>query len=267
MPNNSSKTSPLIIGHRGASAVAPENTLAALTRALDDGAAGLELDVRLASDGVPVVIHDANLRRTGLCPGTVATMTSGDLQKVDVGTWFNHLHPEFAQDEYGTQTIPTLAQVFVLFNQRPKPPEVVYVELKTDQDEATYVDLARAVTQLIKDHLMTSRAVVVSFNLKAVAQIKLIDSSITTGALFEPRRNPVKLIRRHPLITAALECGAEQVLWHRLIATRGLVELAAENNLRSVVWTVDDPKWLRRRAAFGIHAVITNKPAEMLASL
>lgn len=63
LPQAIAKTKPLIIGHRGASELAPENTLAAFKRALTDGAAGVELDVRLASDGVPVVIHDANLRR------------------------------------------------------------------------------------------------------------------------------------------------------------------------------------------------------------
>jgi glycerophosphoryl diester phosphodiesterase len=113
---------------------------------------------------------------------------------------------------------------------------------------------------------MITRVVVVSFNLKAVAHIKQIDPAITTGALFEPRRNPVELIRRRPLVTAALAYGADEILLHRLIVSRRLVDLAAENNLRPVVWTVDDPKWLRRRAEFGIHAVITNKPAEMLAS-
>jgi glycerophosphoryl diester phosphodiesterase len=267
LPQTISKTPPLIIGHRGASAVAPENTLAAVTRALDEGSAGVEFDVRLASDGVPVVIHDASLRRTGLCEGTVATMTSTELQQVDVGSWFNQTHSKLAQDEYSSQRLPTLDQVLDLLNQHPNRPAAIYVEMKTDQAEESYVDLAQAVAQLVRHHRMQSRVVVVSFNLKAVAQIKLIDSSLTTGALFEPRRNPVKLIRGHPLITATLACGADQILLHRLIATRRLADLAAENNLRSVVWTVDDPKWLRRRAEYGIHAVITNNPAEMLASL
>lgn len=175
-------------------------------------------------------------------------------------------HSKLARDEYGSQSIPTLDQVFDLLNQHPNRPEAIYVEMKTDQAAESYVELAQAVAQLIRHHRMHSRVVVVSFNLKAVAQIKLIDSSVITGALFEPRRNAMKLIRGHPLITATLACGADQILLHRLIATRRMVALAAENNLRPVVWTVDDPKWLQRRAEYGIHAVITNKPVEMLAS-
>ena len=95
----------------------------------------------------------------------------------------------------------------------------------------------------------------------------MIDPSIVTGALFEPRRNLVRTIRKHPMVTVALECGADQILLHRLIATRRLLDLAAENNLLPVVWTVDDPNWMRRRAGFGIHAVISNNPAEMRMTL
>jgi glycerophosphoryl diester phosphodiesterase len=247
--------------------VAPENTIVAFTKALEAGAAGVELDVRLSSDGVPIVIHDANLRRTGRREESVATMTAAELQQVEVGSWFNRTHPAFARDEYAAQTLPTLAQVFDLFSQRANLRKIIYIEMKTDQAEETYVDLARAVAQLIKAQQIGARVVVVSFNLKALANIKLIDSSIITGALFEPRRNPVELMRRHPLISAALACGADEILFHRLIATRKLIDLATENNLRSVVWTVDDPQWVRRKAESGIHAVITNKPTEMLAGM
>jgi glycerophosphoryl diester phosphodiesterase len=262
LPNQITQRSPLIIGHRGASALAPENTLAAFKRALDDGAAGVELDVRLAKDGVPVVIHDATLRRTGLREGVVASMTSGELGRTDVGSWFNRAHPPLAQAEYLRQSVPTLAQVFDLFKKRVG---VIYVEMKTEKADDTYVELAGSVAQLVDDQRLGSRVVIVSFNVNAIARIKEINPAIATGALFEPRRNTVKVLRKHPMITAALDCGAEQILLHRLIATQRLVALAAENDLRPVVWTVDEPKWLRRRTGFGIHAVITNDPALMAA--
>jgi glycerophosphoryl diester phosphodiesterase len=266
LPKRFSKSLPLIIGHRGASALAPENTLVAFGRALDDGAAGVELDVRLASDGIPVVIHDAILRRTGLREGVVARMTSRELRQIEVGRWFDRAYPQLAHAEHTQQLLPTLDQVFAFFKNHPARPGVIYVEMKTDKGEDTHTDLAGSVAQLVNDHSLRSRVVVVGFNLKAIAQIKTIDSSILTGALFEPRRNTLKIIRKHPMITAALECGADQILLHRLIATRRIVDLATESNLRSVVWTVDDPKWMRRAASFGIHAVITNDPAQMVAN-
>ena len=67
---------PLIIGHRGASAVAPENTLAAFREAVAVGADGIEFDVRLTRDGVPVVIHDRDLRRTGGLPHRIADVAT-----------------------------------------------------------------------------------------------------------------------------------------------------------------------------------------------
>ena len=264
MPNSISKTSPLIIGHRGASALTPENTLAAFTRAIDDGANGVELDVRLARDGVPVVIHDENLRRTALREGLVAETTSSELRRADAGSWFNRAHPRLARPEYSNEFVPTLDQVLAFFKRHPAKPAVIYVEMKTSHAENRYVDLSRSVVQLIRDHDLKSRVVVVSFNLRAVAQIKAIDPSIRTGALFEPRRNTVKTIRRHPIITAALDCGADEILLHRLMALRRLVEFSLQNHLQPVVWTVDDPKWARRAASLGIGAVITNNPAAMI---
>ena len=267
LPHAIAKTPPLIIGHRGAAALAPENTVVAFERALTDGAAGVELDVRLAGDGVPVVIHDATLRRTGLCEGLVAKMTSRELGQTDVGSWFNSSHPRLAEAEYNRQVVPTLAQVFELFSKRSNRSALIYVEMKTDKAEDTFVELAAAVVQLVNHRRIRSRVVVVSFNLKAIAQIKRIDLGIATGALFEPRRNPVKTIRKHPMITAALDCGADQILLHRLIATRRLVDLAAENDLLPVVWTVDDSKCIRRATSLGVHALITNNPGLIVASI
>lgn len=266
MPTPISKSSPLIIGHRGASAQAPENTLIAFRRALNDGAAGVELDVRLASDGVPVVIHDATLKRTGLVAGVVANMTSRELRQIDVGSWFNQAHPKLARAEHCRQLLPTLEQVFDFFKRQPSEP-VIYVELKTDKAEDTFADLAAAVADLVKAHEFGDRVVVVSFNLKALAHLKMIDASISTGALFGPRRGSVEIIHKQPMTTAALECAADQILLHRLIATRRIVDLATENNLRSVVWTVNDPKWKDRAASFGIHALISNDPSYLITSV
>jgi glycerophosphoryl diester phosphodiesterase len=79
---------PLIIAHRGASAVAPENTIAAFRRAIEVGADGVEFDVRLARDGVPVVIHDSTLERTAGLKRGVSDLTSEELSQIDVGSWF-----------------------------------------------------------------------------------------------------------------------------------------------------------------------------------
>jgi len=259
-----SERSPLIIAHRGASAIAPENTLAAFTKAFEGGADGLELDVRLASDGVPVVIHDSTLQRTALRAGIVGEMTSLELSQVGVGNWFNRAHPGLAQPEYSRQTIPTLAEVFSIL--KAQNGTITYVEMKLDKvvDTNELAGLPESVAQLIGNCGVRNRVVVVSFNLNALARIKHADPDIRTGALFEPRRSAAKIISRRRLITTALDYGANEILLHRLIATRRLAEMATEKGLRPVVWTVDDPKWLRRAGQMRIHALITNNPAAMM---
>ena len=97
---------PLIIGHRGSSALAPENTMAAFALALEEGADGVEFDVRLARDGVPVVIHDATLERTALRKGRPEDFDSARLQELDAGTWFNRRFPERARDDYSVRACP-----------------------------------------------------------------------------------------------------------------------------------------------------------------
>ena len=118
---------PLIIGHRGAAAVAPENTIISFERATADGADGIEFDVRLACDHAPVVIHDPTLRRTAFREGVIASLSSTELRKVNVGAWFNRRFPALASAEYEQATIPTLAEVLELFRESNA---TLYVEMK-----------------------------------------------------------------------------------------------------------------------------------------
>ena len=246
--------------------MAPENTLAAFALALESGADGVELDVRLSGDGVPVVIHDSNLRRTGLVEGIVSEMTSNELSRTRVGHWFNRAHPQLARDEYEREVIPTLDQVFNFFKTQNRTSDpVIYVEMKADKTREEDMDLPASVVQLINKNEFQNRVLVVSFNLKALSQIKQLDPSIRTGALFEPKRSAAGILSRNRLLAAAAECGAAEILLHRLMATRRLVGLAAHQNLRPVVWTVDDPKWMSRAVRIGIRALITNDPAAMTA--
>lgn len=254
------KKSPLIIGHRGASAVAPENTLASFARAFEDGAHGIEFDVRLARDGVPVVIHDASLRHTGLRKARVSKLTSNRLSQIDVGSWFNRSHRRLARLQFTRQTVPTLDEVFRLMAHQ-KPDRIAYVELKTVRKKALNALLVAAVVEFIKRHNLQDRMIVISFNLAVVAQVKGLDSSIRTGALFGPRQRATKSIRN--IISATLECGADQILLHHLIVNSRILDLARKGKLGTVIWTVDDRKWLKRAEKGEIDALMTNHPAKM----
>lgn len=253
--------SPLIIGHRGASAVAPENTLAAFARALDDGADGLEFDVRLARDGIPVCIHDATLKRTGLLNAKIATLSSNDLGEVDVGTWFNRRFPKRARPEYSRERVPTLDQVLRSTGQRSRR---LYVEMKCETGEAHA--LASAVAGLVRAHALIDRVVVESFALDAIRELKLIAPEIRAAALFE-RKLSRPLPSAHALVAQALECGADEVALQRSLVRPRIVEAARRARLDVLVWTADHPSWIRRAIDAGLCAVITNKPAQMRAAL
>ncbi|HXI61460.1 MAG TPA: glycerophosphodiester phosphodiesterase family protein [Pyrinomonadaceae bacterium] len=258
-----SHKSPLIIGHRGASAVAPENTLAAFARAFRDGADGVELDVRLARDGVPVVIHDATVPHTGLRKQRVARTSSDKLQQIDVGSWFNRAYRRLARLEYTRQTIPTLDDVFRLLANQPSKELIVYAELKAGRARKKNDELAAAVVELVDRHQLRYRVVVISFNLRTVARIKELDSSIRTGALFGPRQRAMKSTRQ--IVAAAIASRADEILLHHRIATKKIVAAAHGQKLATAVWTVDDQRWLARARSLDISAILTNHPAKMLA--
>lgn len=249
----------LVLGHRGASAVAPENTLVAFERAMTDGADGFEFDVQLARDGVPVVIHDATLKRTGLREGLIAELSSIELGKIDVGTWFNRRFPTRARAEYAQATVPTLAEVFDFFVESKA---LLYVEMKCAAPQSRA--LAESVAALIKKYGLYHRAAIESFTLEAIREIKRIDQELRTAALFEP-----KLARPFPSKRALVERAqlyeADEIALHRLLATPHAVNEAHRRGLKTVVWTVDHPSWIARAIKQDIHALITNEPARLCA--
>ncbi len=249
---------PLIIGHRGASALAPENTLAAFRLAIESGADGLEFDVQLSKDGIPVVIHDATLERTGRRPHAVAELTARELRETDVGTWFNLKRPKLARPEYSLETVPTLASVLELCGGFSGP---IYIELKVNVPD--YHALAAAVCEVIRDSPMLGRMIVKSFRLGAIPIVRHYLPQVQTAALFEPSIMTILRRRRH-MIAIAREFGAQQISLHHSLASRKLAALAAEARMPVTVWTADSPKWIKRCRRRGINALITNDPKRLL---
>jgi len=253
-------TRPLIIAHRGSSARAPENTIAAFQMAIQDGAEGIEFDVHLSKDGAPVVIHDDDLRRTGLRPERIADFTPSELATVDVGSWFNIKYPDLADSEFSAQTVPALVEVLDLlkdFN------GLIYIELKCDDKNC--VDLVAAVCEVIRDSPKLPKIIIKSFKLGAMPEVRHILPSVATAALFAPEVM-LYLRRREHIVALAREFGADQLSVHYSLITPRLCRLAAEAKMPLTVWTVDDPVWVMRRRNLGIRAVITNDPTRMLAA-
>ena len=250
---------PLILGHRGASAVAPENTLAAFSRAMSDGADGIEFDVRLSSDGVAVVIHDATLKRTGLLERSVSELTANELHEIDVGSWFANSTRNLRSSFVG-EKLPLLEQVYELFRGHNG---LLYVEMKCDRDEGAV--LAEEVVRLTRVSGLQERVVVESFDLSAIAAVKKIDPAIRTAALFEPKLSrPISSVRRLRMLNAALDVGADEIALHHSLTSARVIEKARREGLEIVVWTIADPAWIGFARSLDIKALIANDPALLL---
>ena len=250
---------PFILGHRGASALAPENTLAAFSRAISDGADGIEFDVRLSRDSVPVVIHDATLKRTGLIDHPVSNLTASELREVDVGSWFAQ-RTEKPNESFVGEKLPTLAHVFEFFSAHDG---LLYTEMKCEPNQGS--ELATEVVKLTREFGMLDRVVVESFDHSAIAAVKRIDAEIRTAALFEPKlTRPLSSIRRLRMVDAAIDVAADEIALHHTLAASRVIEKATQAGLEVVVWTVEDPIWINRARSLGIKALISNDPGSLI---
>jgi glycerophosphoryl diester phosphodiesterase len=250
------KRLPLIIGHRGACAHAPENTHASFDLAFIWKADGIEFDVRLARDGVPVVIHDSTLLRTVQIYGDVESHDSDVLAKFYVGEWFNEKNPDRAIEDFADERIPLLSEVLEKYGEHH-----LYVEMKCEEP-ARRAELARAVVGLIREHKLGERLVVKSFEHDALVEVKRLAPEIRTAALFG-RSWPRPFIPAAKIIAAAEACGADEISLHRSLLRKTTVEAARARGFEVVVWTVNSPFWLRRAAAMNLRAVITDDPNQL----
>lgn len=251
---------PLIIAHRGASAYAPENTLAAFQAAIDAGSDGVEFDVQLSRDGVPVVIHDETLKRTCGLDKNVADLTASELSRVDAGSWFNKKFPKNAKPAFADETIPTLSQVLKLYEPTEGP---IYVELKAN--DAIFAELATRVCDIVEALPVLPRVIVKSFKLAAIPVIRHRLPQVQTAALFAPQIMDYLRHKKY-MIALAREFGAHQLSLHRVLATKTLTSLAHDSGMPVTIWTADKPKWIERCRKRGIGAIITNDPTAMLAA-
>jgi len=247
---------PLIIAHRGDSSHAPENTLAAFRLALDKGADGVEFDVQLSKDGVPVVIHDFDLKRTAGRREAVAELTAKQLGKIDVGSWFARKNK--TGDDLSSQTVPTLVEVLDTLTDCRGP---IYIELKCR--DTGYDELAKAVCHVIRDSPQLSQMIVKSFKLAAIPAVRHALPEVRTAALFAPEIMNILRRKRH-IIALAREFSADQLSVHHSLATPKLTTLATDAQMPITIWTTDNPAWLTRCRKRNISALITNNPAKLL---
>lgn len=242
---------PLVFAHRGGSKIGPENTLLALARGMAAGADGFECDVRLAADGVPVLIHDATLDRTTGASGPVHAHTSAALAAIDATCRFDP--PEARWTVPAPEGLPTLAAALARF-----PAARVIIELKDDDPR-----LADAVAAAVGDADASARVCAGSFHQPVLDRLRRVAPGMTTSA--SRREAQWTLARswvRWPLPMSppyrAFQVPERAGRLH--VVTPGFVRRAHREHALVQVWTVDAPEDIRRLLALGVDGVISDRP-------
>jgi glycerophosphoryl diester phosphodiesterase len=214
-----------IYAHRGYSAAHPENTLAAVQGAIDLGVYGVELDIHLSSDGVPVVIHDQDLARTTNGTGAVASKTVANLATLDAGNG---------------QGVPTLDDVLTLANGRLH----FDIEIKGKNCE-------QAVLDVLSRHPQTNAAIS-SFDWDVLANVRALAPDIELWVLMDDVTDEA--------IDTAMSLGASTLAVDHLSVTATAMEKAAIAGLRVMAWTVNSQEEADRLRNLGVVSICTDDP-------
>ncbi len=231
---------PLILAHRGASALAPENTLAAFDLALKLGAPAIELDAKLTADRQVVVLHDQTLNRTTNGSGPVTQQPLAALRELDAGSWFSA--------DFRGERIPTLAEVFEAVGKKL----IINIELT---NYATPFDgLIQLVAALVNQHGLQEQILFSSFYPTNLVLAKRLLPTVPRGQLIL-EGNP-GWWQRGAASWMALEAE------HPASAdvTEKSVKRAHAKNRRVYTWTVNEPAELRRLRSMGVDGIFTDNP-------
>jgi glycerophosphoryl diester phosphodiesterase len=241
---------PLVFAHRGGCALGPENTLAAFDLGLQAGADGLELDVHLSADGVPVVHHDDLLDRTTSDSGPLAACTAAELARVDAGCRFT-LGDDFPFRNQGVG-IPSLREVL-----RRYPEVPIVIELKTVAPE-----LGEAVAREVRLADAVDRACVAGFGDRSVAAARqALPEMASSASRAEVRLAVIRGFARLPVRRARY--GGYQVPERngrvRIVSPR-FIRSAHNAGFKVHVWTVDEEPDMRRLLEWGVDGLISDRP-------
>ena len=223
----------MIIAHRGASADAPENTLAALELAINQGADWVEIDVQETRQGEVMVIHDSDLKKIGGSPLKVFEAPLSELQSVDIGSWMN---PSFSD-----QRVPTLQQVLALCKDRIN----IVIELKYYGQEKQFEE---RVVRLVETADMQDQIVVMSLSYPGVQKMKSIRPQWKVGLLSSVSMGDITRL------------NADFFAVNAKFASRKFIKRIHKQKRQVMVWTVNDPVSISAMISKGADGIITDYP-------
>ncbi|HIK26686.1 MAG: glycerophosphodiester phosphodiesterase family protein [Oscillatoriaceae bacterium SKW80] len=230
-----------IVAHRGFSALAPENTLAAFAAAIKWGADSLEFDIQLSSDGVPIVIHDVTLDRICGTPGLVKEKTLKELKTLDVGSWFDM--------QFSGERIPTLEEALAAAKTIKK---YIYFDVKPHCDwNDAVVDLF---VNILRNGKWENRCVISSFNEEFVERVRRIAPEFTFGYIVASAEAYQSQLEK----ASATGNSVMISLYKLLLENPSFIEISKSQGVDIVAWTVDNLEEARQLASMGVWRIITN---------
>jgi glycerophosphoryl diester phosphodiesterase len=232
---------PTIFAHRGSSAYAPENTLAAYKLAIDHQANGIELDVKLSADGQVIVMHDDTVDRTTNGTGRVKSLTLPELKKLDAGLKFSPL--------FKSEKIPTLAEVFDTIGRK------IFINVELTNYSSPIDDLPDKVISLVKKYGLETTVMLSSFNMIGLIRARNLLPKIPMGLLTFPGYADMtilsKLVRFGPLL--ALHPAQSDV-------SLNLIQTAHKAKCRIHTYIVNQPDLMQRLFSAGVDGIFTDDP-------
>ncbi|RAJ66422.1 glycerophosphoryl diester phosphodiesterase [Streptomyces sp. Amel2xB2] len=253
-----------VVAHRGASEAAPEHTLAAYRKAIEDGADALECDVRLTADGHLVCVHDRRVNRTSNGRGAVSALELADLAALDFGSWKREGPDEDPYEspdqEAGDRTsVLTLDRLLRLVAEAPRP---VGLAVETKHPSRWAGQVEERLLQLLEKYRESVPDVrVMSFSARSLHRVRAAAPHIPTVYLMQlllPRHRDGRLPPGVSIAGPSLRI---------LRARPEYVERAHRLGNEVHVWTVNEPEDVEMCVRLGVDAVITNRPQEVLAQL
>lgn len=232
-----------IQAHRGASEVAPENTLAAFRQAVRMGTDGIECDIHATKDGVYVVCHDDTIDRTSNGSGRIAEKTYAELCHYDFGSWKDM--------QFAGEKLPTLEQMLEVVGGL----RIINIEVKDLRDN-TREDI-EAFYAILTRHGVVDRVLVSSFRLEILKDLKRYYPNLRTAYLYVDAADKAAM-------EAAVDSGCFAIHPSGGNLTPELVDEAHRKGLAVNVWTIDNEEEMRRLAGWGCDGLITNRPEAAL---
>lgn len=236
-----------IISHRGANHAAPQNTIPAFQKSFEMKAEGIETDVHLTADGIPVICHNYDIGKTSNGAGEIRKMTLEVLRQFDYGSYFSY-------DFEGTQ-IPTLDDLLTLCE--TKDFEILNIELKPSLDHD--MSVVKKTLDAVKEHGLYEKLLISSFSSEILVAAKRMDRNCQTAYLYSAdKKEALRMMFRAPKFARELGCCAlhPQIYY----VNEDYVTAAHREGIAVNVWTVNKEKDIIRLAKAGVDGLITDVP-------